>query len=66
MKYKVLTKHTQQRVNVHALSLEDGLRNTNTSADERRFFEASVNDYILNVYNEQSEKVSAVGDGGAA
>lgn len=66
MKYMVLTKHTKQRVNVHALSLEDGLKNTNTNADERRFFEASVNDYILNVYNEQSEKVSAIGDGGAA
>lgn len=64
MKYMVLTKHTQQRVNVHALSLEDGLKNTTTGADERRFFEASVNDYILNVYNEQSEKVSAIGDGG--
>lgn len=60
----VLVNHTEQRVYVHALSLEEGLKNTNTIEDERRFFEASINDYILNVYNEQANDVSAVGGGG--
>ncbi|MDH6341911.1 hypothetical protein M2480_000574 [Parabacteroides sp. PFB2-12] len=57
----VLTKHTAQRMLVHILTPEEGLKNTKTAEDERRFFEASINDYILNVYNRQANEVGVVG-----
>lgn len=60
----LLVNHTAQRVIVQTFSPEEGLAQTKSASDERRFFEASVNDYILNVYNQQGEDVSFIGKGG--
>ncbi len=64
MKEYFFARHTAQRVVVRTMSPKEGLAKTQTAEDERRFFEASVNDYILNVYNVQGEEVSFVGEDG--
>lgn len=64
LKELFFTRHTAQRVVVQIFSPEDGLALTKNVSEERRFFEASVNDYILNVYNEQGEDVSFIGEDG--
>lgn len=60
----VLRNHTLQRVLVHIHTPEKGLAATNTSGEERRFFEASINDYILNIYNQNAEDIDVVGGSG--
>lgn len=58
--------HIKQRVLVHVLRPEDGLSRTKDAEEEKRFFEASVNDYILNVYNQQGDEVKSIGEYGNA
>lgn len=64
IKEKVFVNHTLQRVLVHVLPPEQGLAATKNTTDERRFFEASLNDYILNVFNQNAEDVSYIGESG--
>lgn len=63
-KLMVFKDHTKQRVMVHVASPMEGLAGTQTPAEERRFFEASINDYILNVYNQQAAEIDAIGGKG--
>lgn len=60
----VLRNHTLQRVLVHIHTPEEGLSATNTSGEERRFFEASINDYILNIYNQNAADIDVIGGRG--
>lgn len=66
-KYFILddTDHMTQRVNVTIYEPDEALRNhIKTPGNERRFFEASLNDYILSVYNKQGEEVASWGKDG--
>ncbi len=64
IKNLVLRNHTLQRVLVHIHTPEEGLSATNTSGEERRFFEASINDYILNIYNQNATDIDIIGGSG--
>lgn len=64
LKEFVFKDHTLQRVLVHIHTPEEGLSATNTSEEERRFFEASINDYILNIYNQNAADIDIIGGGG--
>ncbi len=61
-----LTRHTAQRVNVHIYdNPADGLEQITSARDQQRYFEASLNDYILYTYNDLGERVNSVGERGA-
>lgn len=45
--------HIEQRVIVKSMSTEEGLLRTQNAQEQSRFFNASINDYILSVYNRE-------------
>lgn len=48
--------HTEQRIIVRTMSREEGLLRTTDEAQQNRFFQASINDYILDVYNKVGQE----------
>ena len=61
---KVFSNHTEQRVLVSILSPVDALRVVSDEATERRFLSASLNDWILDQYNREGQKVAVTGSSG--
>ena len=56
--------HTEQRVRVHMSDPADQLTNIPDKQTEKRFMEASMNDWILDQYYKEGQQVHLVGEGG--
>ena len=60
----VFKDHTRHRVLVHIATPYEILSDIKSQSDERRFFEASLNDWVLQQYNKRSDEVHLIGGDG--